>query len=418
LNVRAQTLAIDGVGQTIVFCGLPAQPCSNSGGDCASSAEHAQAKACATQRAVLAIALTLVAPVLSVAQESLQRTAGHYQVTLRLPPEGVYAQEETEIEFRLEDTSRADPLTGYSPVIRAAIAVSVTMPAMSDMPPFQETAHAEDVPGDYGVHPTFAHGGDYVMRMNVTPPEGPPFQVEFPIAVQDAATGPKRKHPPPRFTLEVTSSPKTPKLDEESTLHFTVRDRERPKEALLQFDRFHEQLMHLVIVRNDLEGFTHEHPTLSEAGVFELHYRFAAAGEYHLFADVAPKGAGSQVLMAKLIVAGKPSRSPSPQRRPKTQEIDGIRIQLESDSVPAGKTAPVCFSVEPSTGLQPYLGARAHLIAIHQDALTFVHAHPDETKPGFVFQARFPKPGLYRVWLQFKRNGQLITAEFTIQAVA
>jgi hypothetical protein len=349
-----------------------------------------------------------------VAQDT-HRTAGHYQITLRLPPEGVYAQEETEIEFRLEDTSRTDPLTGYSPVIRAAAAVSIAMPAMPDMPPFQETAHAEDVPGDYGVHPTFAHGGDYMMRMNVTPPEGLPFQVEFPIVVRDAAPGSKRKHPPPRFTLEVTPSSKTPKPGEAVTLQLMVRDRERPKEAFRQFDRFHEQLMHLVIVRNDLEGFTHEHPTLSEAGVFELHYRFAAPGEYHLFADVAPKGAGSQVLMGKLNVAGKPSRSASPQPRAKTQEIDGVRIQLESESAPAGKTALVCFTVDPSTGLQPYLGARAHLIAIHQDALTFVHAHPDETKPAFVFEGRFPKPGLYRVWLQFKRNDNLVTGEFTIQ---
>jgi hypothetical protein len=213
------------------------------------------------------------------------------------------------------------------------------------------------------------------------------------------------------------SSPKTPKPGQETTLQLIVRDRERPKEAFRQFDRFHEQLMHLVIVRNDLEGFTHEHPMLSEAGVFELHYRFAAPGEYHLFADVAPKGAGSQVLIANLNVAGKPSRSASLPRRPKTQEIDGVRIQLESDSAPAGKTVPVCFTVDPSTGLEPYLGAQAHLISIHEDALTFVHAHPDETKPAFVFQGRFPKPGLYRVWLQFKRNGQLITAEFTIEAV-
>jgi hypothetical protein len=357
--------------------------------------------------------LLLIIP--CIAQDN-QRTASHYQITLRLPMEGVYAQEEAEIEFRLEDTSRTDPLTGYSPVIRAAITVSITMPAMTDMPPFQETAHGEDVPGDYGVHPTFAHGGDYLMHMNIAPPEGTPFQVEFPIAVQDAAGGPRRKHPPPRFTLDIASSPKTPKPGEEATLQLIVRDRERPKEVFRQFDRFREQLMHLVIVRNDLEGFAHEHPMLNEAGAFELHYRFNAPGEYHLFADVAPKGAGSQVLMARLNVAGKPSRSPSPQRRAMTQEIDGVRIQLESESAPVGKTAPVCFTVDPSTGLQPYLGARAHLIAIHEDALTFVHAHPDETKTAFVFQGRFPKPGLYRVWLQFKRNGQLVTAEFTVEA--
>ena len=367
----------------------------------------------ASSRWILFCGLTL-----AMAQEP-RRTEGKYQVTLRLPQEGVYAQEETEIEFRLEDTSRTDPLTGYSPVIRAAIAVAITMPAMKEMPPFQEAAHAEDVPGDYGVHPTFAHGGDYLMRINITPPEGAPFQVEFPIVVRDAAAGSNRKHLPPRFTLEVTTSPKTPKPGEEAALRLTVHDRERPKETLRKFDRFHERLMHLVIVRSDLEGFAHEHPVLSDAGVFELRYRFNAPGEYHLFADVAPKGAGSQVLMAKLNVAGKPARPAGSERRAKVQEVDGVRIQLEADTAPAGKTAPICFSVEPSTGLQPYLGARAHLIAIHEDGLTFVHAHPDDTSAGgetFVFQGRFPKVGLYRVWLQFGRNNRVVTGEFTVEA--
>jgi hypothetical protein len=35
------------------------------------------------------------------------------------------------------------------------------MPAMSGMPKFAEAAQAEDTPGDYGIHPTFAHGGEY-----------------------------------------------------------------------------------------------------------------------------------------------------------------------------------------------------------------------------------------------------------------
>jgi hypothetical protein len=358
---------------------------------------------------------------LAIAAESslLQRSAGKYLITLRPPPDGIYAQEETEIEFRIVDTSRDDPLTGSIPVIRAQIDVGIEMPSMPGMPAFHEAAHPEGVPGDFGVHPTFAHGGDYVMRLSITPPEGSTFQVEFPMIVQDASNARNRKHTPPRFSLELAASPKTPKSGEPVDLRLAVRDREKPKDVFNQFERAHEEFMHLVIVRDDLREFAHEHPALGTDGAFVLHYQFKSAGEYHLFADVAPRNAGSQVLMTKLKVAGKTSARVAFEPRPATQEIDGLHIELKTDTVAVKRTMEVAFTVDPFTGLQPYLGARAHLIAIQQDAVTFVHAHPDESKPSdgnFVFLGRFPQPGLYRIWIQFKRNDRLVTGEFTLEA--
>ena len=79
-----------------------------------------------------------------------------YQVTLRLPPAGLFAREEMEIEFRVEDTSRPDPLGGFAPVVRAAPDAAIEMPRMPGMPKFSEAAHVEAAPGDYGIHPTFA----------------------------------------------------------------------------------------------------------------------------------------------------------------------------------------------------------------------------------------------------------------------
>jgi hypothetical protein len=358
---------------------------------------------------------------LSIAAESslLQRSAGKYLITLRPPPDGVYAQEETEIEFRIVDTSRDDPLTGSVPVIRAEINVGIEMPSMPGMPAFRELAHPEGVPGDFGVHPTFAHGGDYVIRLYVTPPEDRGFQVEFPVNVQDASNARNRKHSPPRFSLELSALPKSPKPGEPVELRLIVRDREKPKDVFNQFERAHEEFMHLVIVRDDLREFTHEHPALGSDGAFAMRYQFKTAGEYHLFADVAPTNAGSQVLMTKIKVTGKTSTPGAFEPRPPLQEVDGLRIQLKTHAVVAKHTSEIAFTVEPTIGLQPYLGARAHLIGIHRDAVTFVHAHPDESKSSdgnFFFLGRFPQPGHYRIWIQFKRNGQLVTGEFTLEA--
>src|SRR4051794_12743201 len=94
-----------------------------------------------------ASALVLVA--VAHAAEFPRQTAGHYQVTLRLPAEGLYAQEESQVEFRIEDLSRPDPLTGFAPVVRAAPQAAIDMPAMPRMPEFTELAHAEPAVGDY-----------------------------------------------------------------------------------------------------------------------------------------------------------------------------------------------------------------------------------------------------------------------------
>src|SRR5438067_7930538 len=156
-----------------------------------------------------ASALVLVAMVHGA--EFPRQTAGHYQITLRLPAEGLYAQEESQIEFRIEDLSRPDPLTGFTALVRATPQAVIDMPAMPRMPQFTEVAHAEPAPGDYGIHPTFAHGGDYRLRITIEPN----LTAEFPLTVNDANA--KRKPVPPRYTLEL--SPIKPRANEPADLH-------------------------------------------------------------------------------------------------------------------------------------------------------------------------------------------------------
>ena len=119
----------------------------------------------------------------------LRQTSGRYQVTLRPPADGLVqrAGEEMQIEFRVQDTSRPDPLTGFAPVIRAAPDAVVDMPQMPGMPKFTETAHPKGVAGDYGIHPTFAHGGAYRLQLTIHPPAADQFTVDFPLEVLDAS---------------------------------------------------------------------------------------------------------------------------------------------------------------------------------------------------------------------------------------
>lgn len=127
---------------------------------------------------------------------------GKFEITLRPPTSGLVAGEEMQLEFRLTDTSKEDPLLGASPVVRARIESVIDMPAMAGMPSIREVAHPEGVPGDYGLHPVFAHGGEFRLTLQISPPGEEPFQVQFPLQVEDARARKGKAESPYRLKLE------------------------------------------------------------------------------------------------------------------------------------------------------------------------------------------------------------------------
>ena len=360
------------------------------------------------------------------------RRTQKFEVSLRLPPDGLRARQENEIEMRIEDLTHVDPLLGPAVVIRASVEAAIDMPLMPAMPAYRETAHPEDVPGVYGVHPTFAHAGDYRLRLSIAPNAGEPFQVEFPLHVLDPQSASRNKPPPPRFQLELQSAPKIPKTGVAAELRLVVRDRENPKRPVAAFEPMHLKLMHLVIVRADLGEFAHVHPELGADGIFRIAYVFPTAGEFHLFAEAAPRRAGAQMMMAKSRVAGHaPGRFDiAAAARVPIDRVGSVEIEFKppGNSLPIHKLIALEFSLRdtasgaPVRDLEPFVGAMGHLIMIHQDGVTMVHSHPDERVPdlgrnGTVpFLARFPKPGLYRAWCQFQRHGVVLTGQFIVEA--
>jgi hypothetical protein len=365
--------------------------------------------------------MMLLARTLLVLAAVSQVVAARHNVALRLPPDGLIAGEEVQIEFRVSEGDLA--------VVRAKIETQIYMPEMPSMPKLIETAHPEGVPGDYGIHPTFPHGGAYRLRLDIFPPAGEKFSADFELNVRDAGTNTSGQKLPPRFRIELASDPKTPKAGEPAKLRLEVRERDS-RAAYATFETVHERLMHLVIVSKDLTYFSHEHPEMLPDGKFVLSHAFPQPGEYHLFADAAPKGAGTQVMFAKLKVGGK---GKSPVVEPPALSLKARAGTVEAEIVPAEnpiptartKTVPVVFrdvqDGRPVTDLENYLGAKAHLILVHEDAVTFVHSHPDEregashTDGTVPFLLRLPKPGAYRAWLQFIRGGTLSTAAFRIE---
>jgi hypothetical protein len=110
-----------------------------------------------------------------------------------------------------------------------------------------------------------------------------------------------------------------------------------------------------------------------------------------------------------------------------------VDLQIDPSKVVAGEEADVPLHfVDEKTGapvkdLQRYLGAFGHAMMLSEDMTEHVHAHPEEMLegtaitegggPDLTFHALFPKPGNYRIWLQFQRNDVLSTIPFTVRVL-
>lgn len=88
----------------------------------------------------------------------------------------------------------------------------------------------------------------------------------------------------------------------------------------------------------------------------------------------------------------------------------------------AGAASELTLSVskdgKPVTDLEPYLGAYGHLVALRSGDLAYLHVHPHDGRPGpeVSFTATAPSTGTYRLFLDFKHDGEVRTAAFTVHA--
>jgi len=191
------------------------------------------------------------------------------------------------------------------------------------------------------------------------------------------------------------------------------------------YDVEHEKRLHLIAVRRDLTGFQHVHPELSEDGVWSTRLALTP-GQWRLFADFKATDTDALTLGADLAVAGEYQPRVA-EAESRTAEVDGYTVSLDGE-LTAGSDAKLTLSVmrrgKPVTDLQPYLGAYGHLVALRSGDLAYLHVHPHgtpgdgTTKPGpqVVFLAAVPSAGLYHLYLDFKHDGVVRTAAFTVNA--
>jgi hypothetical protein len=198
--------------------------------------------------------------------------------------------------------------------------------------------------------------------------------------------------------------------------------------AVTDYDVDHDVDLHLIAVRRDLSGFQHVHPELGTDGVWRVPLALDP-GTWRLFADFTPTALGENLTLgADLAVPGEYAPAPLPAPSV-TAEVDGFTVVL-TGSLEPGRESGLTLSISrdgfPVTDLQPYLGAFGHLVVLREGDLAYLHAHPvdeaggAEAAPGphVRFATTVPSAGTYRLFLDFKHDGVVRTAAFTVSAGA
>jgi hypothetical protein len=181
-----------------------------------------------------------------------------------------------------------------------------------------------------------------------------------------------------------------------------------------RFDIEHTKRMHLIVVRRDFTGFQHLHPTMRPGGTWTVPLTIGRPGAYRVFADFSADET-KYTLATDLFVPGDFQPVAVPPVRRVAAAGEGYTAQLSGRPV-AGDESRLGFVVRQDgrrvTNLQPYLGALGHLVALRDGDLAYLHVHPDEHS--LTFDAEFPTPGTYRLFLQFRHDVEVRTAAFTV----
>ena len=202
--------------------------------------------------------------------------------------------------------------------------------------------------------------------------------------------------------------------------------------------------VHLIFVRRDLAYMIHHHPQvkhLAAGGAITDSVTFPAPGPYRLVLDVFPAG-GTQAnfqLFRNVRVAGSyhPQSLPPPSSG---VDVAGYHFTLSGAShLKAIQAQDVVIHVSTPNGkpapFTPWFGALAHAIFFRNGSLDYFHTHVcaagatgctsilgpvkvtgTSTTPGkLTVGVLVPAPGTWRLFLQCKLGGRVLTAPFTLK---
>jgi hypothetical protein len=222
---------------------------------------------------------------------------------------------------------------------------------------------------------------------------------------------------PVEFPVDLSVAPKAPKPGSDAELTFSVRDPDNGRQ-IEHFEIVHEKLFHMFVISRDLEFFVHDHPVYGQDAKFRYNIKFPSSGLYRVLADFYPEGATPQLSAKTVIVPGPSQPAPKLMRDYATKETENLHVSLTTDPPQpiAGVKTMLFFHLDPADGIEKYIGAWGHMLVASSDLIDLIHTHPfiADGGPQMQFNVYFPRPAMYRLWVQFQRKGVVNTARFDI----
>lgn len=236
---------------------------------------------------------------------------------------------------------------------------------------------------------------------------------------------------PAAYVLETDVTPAPLKAGRSQRLKLRVKH--PASDATVQkFVEVHERIFHLFVISQDLRHFEHTHPTLATDGSLEVDITLPRPGAYQLYTDFLPEGGTPQLLQRALLTsgfAGDPESGRARLAADLRDKTDGnltVALQISAgEGLVAGRQEMFRMRLSdtntklPIRDLEPFLGAPAHALIVSEDLVDALHSHPVEefsrpTGPDIVFDAVFPRPGFYKLWVQFQRQGRVALVSFVL----
>jgi hypothetical protein len=200
--------------------------------------------------------------------------------------------------------------------------------------------------------------------------------------------------------------------------------------------------VHLIFVRRDLASIVHRHPPIARDGTISDTITFTEPGPYRLVVDAYPDTSGPQrnfQLFGALRVSGTYRPAKLPAFSPSVV-VDGYRFTI--DGKPALRAIQAGFLTVHVTDPQgkpvrftPWYGALAHAVFFRRGTLDYFHTHVcapgasgctstlgatkvtgSSSTPGKLdVGVLVPVPGEWRLFIQCRVAGHVLTAPFTLR---
>jgi hypothetical protein len=225
------------------------------------------------------------------------------------------------------------------------------------------------------------------------------------------------------------------------TLAFTIRQPDgRPLTHYRHGSGPHNGV-HVIIVSQDLSSIIHRHPPVGPSGRILEQLVLPKPGTYRVVVDAYPNLAGPQrnFQLFQTIRASGTARPTALPPFHATDVVDGYRIslhgKLQLHAIQAGFiTATVTDPQGPPARFTPWYGALAHAIFFRRGSLDYFHTHVcapgasgcasvlggasvagTSSTPGKLqIGVLVPVSGVWRLFLQCKVNGRVLTAPYTL----